>query len=155
MSILAENRRSSYDYEILETYEAGLVLFGFEVKAIKTGRVSLTGSFVTAKNKELFLTNALIPPYQAANIPIDYNQTRPRKLLMKKSEISSLIGKLKAKGLTLVPIRLYTKKNTLRGAQGKIKLEFAVAKGKRKIDKRETIKKREFEREKEREFKYR
>ena len=148
MKSIAQNRRSSYDYEILETYEAGLVLFGFEVKAIKTGHVSLTGSFVTTKNKELFLTNALVPPYQAANTPIDYDQMRPRKLLLKRSEISSLIGKLKAKGLTLVPIRLYTKKN-------KIKLEFAVAKGKRKIDKRESIKKREFEREKERELKYR
>jgi len=147
MSILAENRRSSYDYELLEIYEAGLVLFGFEVKAIKTGHVNLTGSFVTTKNKELFLTNALIPPYQAANTPVDYDPMRPRKLLLKKSEISSLIGKLKAKGLTLVPIRLYTKKNTLQRTQGKIKLEFAVAKGKRKIDKREIIKKRETERD--------
>lgn len=140
MSILAENRRSSYDYELLENYEAGLVLFGFEVKAIKTGHVSLTGSFVTTKNGELFLTNALIPPYQVANTPIEYDQMRPRKLLLKKTEISSLIGKLKAKGLTLIPIRLYTKKN-------KIKLEFAVARGKRKTDKREAIKKRDAERE--------
>jgi len=140
MSILAENRRSSYDYELLENYEAGLVLFGFEVKAIKTGHVSLTGSFVTTKNGELFLTNALIPPYQVANTPIEYDQMRPRRLLLKKTEISSLIGKLKAKGLTLIPIRLYTKKN-------KIKLEFAVARGKRKTDKREPIKKRDAERE--------
>ena len=140
MSILAENRRSSYDYELLENYEAGLVLFGFEVKAIKTGHVSLTGSFVTTKNGELFLTNALIPPYQVANTPIEYDQMRPRRLLLKKTEISSLIGKLKAKGLTLIPIRLYTKKN-------KIKLEFAVARGKRKTVKREAIKKRDAERE--------
>jgi len=140
MKILAENRRSSYDYEILETYEAGLVLFGFEVKAIKTGHVSLIGSFVTTRGGELYLTNALIPPYQSANTPDDYDQSRPRKLLLKKSEISSLIGTLKAKGLTLVPIKLYTKKS-------KIKLEFAVAKGKRKADKREAIKKRDTERE--------
>ena len=140
MNSITENRRSSYDYEILETYEAGLVLFGFEVKAVKTGHVNLTGSFVTLKSGELFLTNASIPPYQPANTPIDYDQSRPRKLLLKRPEINSLIGKLKAKGLTLVPIRLYTKKN-------KIKLEFAVAKGKRKIDKRETIKKRDAERE--------
>jgi len=140
MNVLAENRRSSYDYELLETYEAGLVLFGFEVKAIKTGRVSLAGSFVTAKNRELYLTNALIPPYQPANTPDDYDQSRPRKLLLKKSEISSLIGKLRAKGLTLIPIKLYTRKN-------KVKLEFAVARGKRKIDKREAIKKRDMERE--------
>jgi SsrA-binding protein len=124
------------------------VLFGFEVKAIKTGHVNLSGSFVTLRNKELFLTNALIPPYQPQNTPDDYDQSRPRKLLLKKAEINTLIGKLKVKGLTLVPIRLYTKKNI-------IKLEFGVGKGTRKIDKREKIKKREFEREKEREFKYR
>ena len=147
MSILAENRKSSYDYEFLETYEAGLVLFGFEVKAIKTGRVSLQGSFVILKSGELYLTNATIPAYQSANIPTDYSPSRSRKLLLKKSEINSLIGKSKAKGLTLIPIRLYTKKNTLRGTQGKIKLEFAVAKGKRKVDKREAIKKRDIERE--------
>jgi len=143
MKPITQNRRSSYDYEILETYEAGLVLFGCEVKAIKTGHVSLNGSFVTTKNGELFLTNALVPPYQPKNTSIDYDQSRPRKLLLNKSEISSLIGKLKAKGLTLVPIRLYTKKN-------KIKLEFGIAKGKKKADKREVIKKREFGREKER-----
>jgi SsrA-binding protein len=140
MSILAENRRFGYDYEILETYEAGLVLCGFEVKAIKTGRISLQGSFVTLKNGELYLINANIPAYQPANIHIDYDPTRGRKLLLKKREIASMIGKLKAKGLTLIPIRLYTKRN-------KIKLEFAVAKGKRKIDKREKIKKRDIERE--------
>ena len=140
MSILAENRKSSYDYEFLETYEAGLVLLGFEVKAIKTGRVSLQGSFVTLKSGELYLTNANIPAYQAANVYLDYEPTRSRKLLLKKSEIASLIGKLKAKGLTLIPIKLYTKR-------GKIKLEFAVAKGKRKIDKRESIKRRDIERE--------
>jgi len=140
MKTITQNRRSSYDYEILETYEAGLILFGCEVKAIKTGHVSLTGSFVTTKNGELFLTNALIPPYQPQNTPIDYNQSRPRKLLLKKSEISSLISKLKVKGLTLIPIRLYTKKN-------KIKLEFGIAKGKKKADKREAIKKHDIERD--------
>jgi len=124
----------------LETYEAGLALYGFEVKAIKTGHISLKGSFVTLKNKELFLTNALIPPYQPKNTPVDYDQSRARKLLLKKSEISTLIGKLKIKGLTLIPIRLYTKKN-------RIKLEFGIAKGKRKIDKRISIKKRDIERE--------
>ncbi|HNU96777.1 MAG TPA: SsrA-binding protein SmpB [Candidatus Portnoybacteria bacterium] len=140
MKVLTENRKSTYNYEILETYEAGLALYGFEVKAIKTGHISLKGSFVTLKNKELFLTNALIPPYQPKNTPVDYDQSRARKLLLKKSEISTLIGKLKIKGLTLIPIRLYTKKN-------RIKLEFGIAKGKRKIDKRISIKKRDIERE--------
>ena len=140
MKVLTENRKSTYNYEILETYEDGLALYGFEVKAIKTGHISLKGSFVTLKNKELFLTNALIPPYQPKNTPVDYDQSRARKLLLKKSEISTLIGKLKIKGLTLIPIRLYTKKN-------RIKLEFGIAKGKRKIDKRISIKKRDIERE--------
>lgn len=135
-----ENRRARYDYEILDTYEAGLVLYGYEVKSIKTGRVSLKGAYVVIKDNEAYLINTLIPPYQPANTPDDYNPERNRKLLLNKSEIKSLIGKSKQKGLTLVPLKLYTKR-------GKIKLELAVAKGKREIDKRETIKKRETERE--------
>jgi len=137
---LAENRKAKYDYEILENYEAGLVLFGYEVKAIKTGHVSLKGSYVVLKNNEAYLMNAFIPPYQKANAPQDYNPYRSRKLLLNRSEIRTLIGKSKEKGLTLVPLKLYTKKTI-------IKLEFAVAKGKRKIDKREEIKKRETKRE--------
>jgi len=140
MKTLAENRKSSYDYEFLESYEAGLVLYGHEVKAIKTGHVSLTGSYVVSKGNEFYLINALIPAYQPANTPKDYDPQRSRKLLLKKSEIKSLIGKSKAKGLTLIPLRLYTKKS-------RIKLEFALARGKRKTDKRETIKKRDMERE--------
>ena len=140
MKILAWNKKAGFDYEILESYEAGLVLYGHEVKAIKTGHVSLTGSYVVAKGNEFFLTNALIPPYQPANTPKDYDPQRSRKLLLKKSEIRSLVGKSKTKGLTLIPIKLYTKKS-------KIKLEFALAKGKKKIDKREKIKKRDIERE--------
>lgn len=143
---LAENRRARYDYEILETYEAGLVLRGYEVKAIKTGHVSLKGSYVVIKNNEAYLLNAFIPPYQKANTPDDYNPEQSRKLLLNKSEIRALIGKSKQKGLTLVPLRLYTKKS-------RIKLLFGVGKGKRKIDKREIIKKREFVREKERQIK--
>lgn len=138
--ILAENRRAYYDYEILETYEAGLVLRGFEVKAIKTGHVSLRSSYVIIKNNEAYLINSFIPPYQPANAPADYNPEQSRKLLLKQAEIKSLIGKVKQKGLTLVPLKLYTKKN-------KIKLEFGIGKGKRKIDKREAIKKRDIERE--------
>jgi len=140
MKTLAENRKSSYDYELLESYEAGLVLYGHEVKAIKTGHVSLVGSYVVNKENEFYLLNALIPAYQPANTPKDYDPQRSRKLLLKKSEIRSLIGKSRAKGLTLIPLRLYTKKS-------KIKLEFALARGKRKVDKRETIKKRDMERE--------
>jgi len=137
---LAENRRARYDYEILDTYEAGLVLHGHEVKSIKTGRVSLRGAYVIIKDNEAYLINTLISPYQPANTPDDYNPERNRKLLLNKSEIKSLISKSKRKGLTLVPLKLYTKR-------GKIKLGLAVAKGKREIDKREAIKKRETERE--------
>lgn len=144
---LAENKRARYDYKILESYEAGLKLFGHEVKAIKTGHVSLRGSYVVIKNNEAYLINAFVAPYQPANTPKDYQPDRTRKLLLKKSEIKSLIGKSKAKGLTLVPLNLYTKKSAPWGARGKIKLEFALAKGKKEIDKREQIKKREIERE--------
>ena len=137
---LAENKRAYYDYEILESYEAGLVLRGYEVKAIKTGHVSLRGSYVVIKDNEAYLINTFIPPYQPANTPDKYNPERSRKLLLKKSEIKSLIGKSKQKGLTLIPLKIYTKR-------GKIKLEFGIGKGKREIDKREKIKKREAERE--------
>lgn len=138
--LLAENRKARYDYEILDSYEAGLALRGCEVKSIKTGHISLKGSYVVIKDNEAYLINAFVPPYQPANTPDDYNPERSRKLLLKKSEIQSLIGKSKQKGLTLIPLKIYTK-------QGKIKLGFAVGKGKRKTDKREAIKKREVERE--------
>jgi len=147
MKILTENNRINFDYQILETYEAGIVLYGFEVKAIKTGRVSLKGAYVVIKNEEAYLLNAFIPPYQKANTPTDYDPQRSRKLLLHKKEIKALIGKSKLKGLTLVPIRMYTGKSKHSSLKGKIKLEIGVAKGKRKIDKREAIKKRDTERE--------
>jgi len=134
------NRRARYDYEILEVFEAGLVLRGYEVKSIKTGLVSLKGSYVVIRNNEAYLINAFIPPYQKANTPDDYDPNRSRKLLLNKAEIKSLIGKSKQKGLTLVPLSIYTKKSIL-------KLEFGIGKGKRKTDKREAIKQRQAERE--------
>lgn len=148
VKVLAENKRARFDYEILETYEAGLVLYGYEVKAIKTGHISLKGSYVVIRKREAYLINAFIPPYQPANTPEDYKPEQSRKLLLKKSEIKSLIGKSKQKGLTLVPLRIYTKR-------GKVKIELAVGKGKRRIDKREIIKKREAEREIERKLRER
>jgi len=136
---LAVNKRASFDYEILETFEAGLQLKGYEVKAIKTGHISLKGSFVTAKSTELYLTNALIPLYQhTANIPA-YEPTNSRKLLLHRKEISFLIGKIHTEGLTLIPLSVYNKK-------GKIKLKFALARGKKKYDKRQAIKQREAKR---------
>ncbi len=143
MRAIAENKKAYFDYEILETLEAGIILSGGEVKSIKTGHVNLAGSFVVIKDNELFLINADIPPYQPKNSPRDYDSKRSRKLLLHKSEIKSLIGKIKQKGLTLVPLKVYTQK-------GKIKIQFGIAKGKKQFDKREKIKKREFKREKER-----
>jgi SsrA-binding protein len=136
MSVLAFNKRAHFDYQISDKYEAGLVLTGAEVKSIKTGHVSLKESFVTIKGNELFLTNANIPFYERAGDAKNYDPTRSRKLLLKKSEIKHLTGKIRTDGLTLVPISLYTKKRLL-------KLEFGVGKGKRKFDKRQTISKRE------------
>jgi SsrA-binding protein len=136
MTMYAINKRATFDYELLEKSEGGLVLSGYEVKSIKTGRVSLKGAFVTIKNGELYLTNAHIPAYQEKNVPQTYDPYRSRKVLIHKRELNSMIGKIKQKGLTLVPIKVYSKGRL-------IKLEFAVGKGKRKIDKREDIKKRE------------
>lgn len=139
MATLAVNKRARFDYQILETFEAGLVLAGYEVKSIKTGHISLQGAFVIIKDDEAFLLNAFVPPYQPKNTPLDYDPSRTRKLLLHKSEIKALIGKSKQQGLTLAPLRVYTK-------HGKIKLEFGLAKGKKKIDKRQQIAKREAKR---------
>ena len=146
MATLATNKRAGFDYELLERYEAGLVLTGQEVKSVKTGHVSLKGSFVTLKGSAPYLTNATITKYKFAGDAKDYDPNRPRKLLLKKSEIKSLIGKIQSRGLTLVPIRVYTRKKL-------VKLEFAVAKGKKKFDKRQGIAKREAERKAERALK--
>ncbi|MDP3963097.1 MAG: SsrA-binding protein SmpB [bacterium] len=137
------NKRAYYDYHILETHEAGIQLLGFEVKSVRKGSVSLHGSFVTVKGSELWLTNAHIGAYQAGNTPSDYDPTRSRRLLMHKNEIGHLIGKLKEKGLTLIPLKMYNK-------HGKIKVEVGVARGKKQYDKREVIKKRDTARERQR-----
>jgi len=137
--VIAVNRRASFDYEILERYEAGIELKGFEVKAIKTGRVNLAGSFATAKDDQLWLTNADIPPYQPANTPPDYDSKRPRRLLLKKSEIKELTGKIHKTGLTLVPLKVYIKNR-------RIKIEIGLVRGRKKTDKRETLKQREWRR---------
>lgn len=140
MKVFAENRKAYFNYQILEKFEAGLVLIGQEVKSIKLGRINLAGSYIVLKAEEPFLIGAKVPPYQPKNAPQDYNSERSRKLLLNKKEIKYLIGKTHQKGLTLIPLKVYTK-NT------KIKLEFGLGKGKKKFDKREIIKKREAERE--------
>lgn len=143
MTTLAVNKRAYFDYEISDKFEAGLVLSGQEVKSAKNGSISLKNSFVTVKGNELYLTNASISSYQPAGDAKNYDPARSRKLLLKRSEIKSLIGKSRAQGLTLVPIRVYTKKRL-------VKLEFGVGRGKKEFDKRETIKKREDKRKMER-----
>ncbi len=145
MPTYATNKRGRFDYEILGTYEAGIVLAGHEVKSIKLGHISLKGAFVTLKNlknkeiPEAYLTNCHITPYKFAGKLDNYDPDQPRKLLLKRSEIRQLIGKTKEKGLTLVPIRVYNKGRL-------IKLAFGIGKGKKKIDKRQDIKKRETDR---------
>jgi SsrA-binding protein len=145
MPVFAINKRANFDYEISDVYEAGIVLFGHEVKSIKTGHVSLAGSFVTVKSTgkslpELFLINAHIPLYAKASTIKNYEPTRARKILLHKNEIKKLIGKKQEQGLTLVPMKIYTKHSL-------IKLGFGIGRGKKKIDKREIIKKREVDRQ--------
>jgi len=140
MPTLAENKKVRFDYEVLETFDAGLELHGLEVKSLKGKQGSLEGAYVIVRGGEVYLIGAHIPPYQPKNTPENYDSYRNRKLLLTKKEIQELIGKEKRVGLTIVPISLYTKGN-------KIKLKIAVAKGKKKYDKRQTIKKRDIERD--------
>lgn len=143
MPRLAINKKASFDYQLSDKYEAGLVLFGHEVKAVRAGQVSLKGSFISVRTKsghpELYLVNCQISPYKHAGQMPNYNPLRERKLLLKRGEINHLLGKKQTEGLTLIPLKIYTKHSFL-------KLEFAIARGKKKFDKRETIKKREVER---------
>ncbi len=140
--IITTNKRAYFDYEILETYEAGIELLGFEVKAIKNNRINLAGSYVVIRNNEAWLINADIPAYQPKNAPVDYDSKRTRRLLINKSEITSFIGKIHEKGLTLLPLKVYTKSK-----KNLIKIEIGLARSKKKADKREIIKKREIQRE--------
>jgi len=146
MAIYAENRKARFEYEILEKYEAGIELEGSEVKAIRSGRMSLEGSFVIIRGGEAFLINANIPPYQPNNAPADYDPWRNRKILLTKKEIGELADSEKNKSLTIVPLSVYNKGK-------KVKLALALVRGKKKFDKRETIKRRETEREIRREHK--
>lgn len=138
--VITTNRRAYFDYSILETYEAWVELLGFEVKAIKSCRINLAGSYVIIRDNQAWLLNADIPPYQPLNTPSDYDSKRTRRLLLKSSEIKNLIGRAQEKGLTLVPLKVYTKNR-------RIKVEIGLGKSKKKVDKREAIKKRDIERE--------
>lgn len=137
---IIRNKKVAFNYEILERHEAGVVLFGYEAKALRVGKAHLTGAYVTLRDGELFLKNAHIAHYQEANMPKDYNPERERKLLLKTKEIIEIQKSLNTAGLTVVPIKWYNKKRT-------IKLEIALVRGKKKADKRESIKARDVKRD--------
>ena len=136
---IAENRKAFHDYHMLETFEAGIVLLGTEVKAIREGRVNLRDSFARLEDGEVFLYNVNISPYSHRGYS-DHEPLRRRKLLLHREEIRKLIGKTVEKGMTLIPTRLYYK-------NGRVKVAVSLAKGKQAYDKRETIKRREADRE--------
>lgn len=140
MPRLADNKKAHYDYEILDKYEAGIVLSGQEVKSVRGGRMNLAGSRVLIKGGEAFLLGAQIAPYERAGKMPDYDPQQTRKLLLRSRELNRIAGKLEEKGLTAVPISAYTKGSF-------VKIEVAVVRGKKQYEKREEIKKRDINRE--------
>jgi SsrA-binding protein len=136
---IAENRKALHDYHLLETFEAGMALVGTEVKAIREGRVNLRDSFAKVDGGELYVHNVHIGAYSSRGYA-DHEPLRPRKLLLHRQEIRKLIGKTTERGMTIVPVRMYFK-------GGRVKIAISLAKGKKDYDRRETIKRRETERE--------
>ena len=136
---LIQNRKAHFNYEFVEKYMAGIELVGQEVRSVRSGRGNLEGSYVVIRGREAFLINSEVPAYQVKNTPADYDPRRTRKLLLTKKEIDTLAGQEK-KGLTIIPIAMYNMGK-------KIKIEIALAKGKKSFDKRESIKKRESDRD--------
>jgi SsrA-binding protein len=145
--LIAENRRARFEYELLERFEAGIVLVGTEVKSLRDGRVTLAQAYADVRDGEVWLIGAEIAEYAQGNIA-NHEPTRDRKLLLKRGEIAGLVGKVRERGQTLVPTRLYFK-------DGKVKLEVALARGKEKADKRRTIVDRDAKRQMERALKSR
>jgi len=144
---LLQNKKVKLNYEILKSFEAGLDLLGFEVKALRNHMGSLEGSHVTVRGGEAFLVGATIPPYQPANTPKEYDPARNRRLLLHAKELAELAGSESQRGLTIVPISVYNKGRNL-------KLKIAIARGKKKYDKREDLKKRTAKRDIERTLKH-
>jgi len=140
MKIVATNKNAYHDYEILETMESGIALTGSEVKSLREGRVSLKESYADFNGSELFLIDCNISPYHAANI-FNHEPKRPRKLLLHRRELKRLAGKVQEKGLTLIPTKIYFNE------RGLVKIELALARGKKTYEKREALKKRDIERE--------
>ena len=145
--LIADNRRARHDYHLLERLEAGLVLTGTEVKSLRNGRASLQQAYADVRDGELWLLGANIDAYDQGNIA-NHDPERPRKLLVHRGELASLTGKVRERGLTLVPTRLYFK-------DGRAKVELALARGKEKLDKRRDIARRDAERQIERALKRR
>lgn len=143
--VIAENRKARHDYLIEDKFEAGIVLKGTEVKSLREGRANLKDSYAKVRNAELFVYQMHISPYSHATYD-NHDPLRPRKLLMHKHEIKQLIGKITERGYALIPLLLYFR-------EGKVKLQLALAKGKRKVDKRETIRRRDEQRDLERQRK--
>ena len=146
MADLIRNKKVRLNYEILEELEAGIELFGHEVKSLRAGLGSLEGAHVVARGEEAFLVGSTIPPFQIANTPESYDPERTRRLLLTKKEIGQLAGSESNKGLTIVPISVYSKGR-------KLKLRLAIVRGKKKHDKREDLKSRDAKRDMEREMK--
>ena len=140
MTTYVSNKKARFDFEFLEEFEAGAILAGHEVKAIRTGKAHLTGSYVLIRGGEAFLVGASISPYQVANTPRDYDPERVRKLLLHQKELNQLERESEQSRLTVVPLQWYSK-------NGKIKLKIALARGKKKQDKRETLKERDSKRD--------
>lgn len=138
--VLIANKKARHDFEILETIEAGIKLAGFEAKSVRKGTGSLRGAHAIVRGGEVFLVGANIPPFQPQNAPKSYDPERPRKLLLSAKEIARFAGTEKQQGLTLVPLSMYNKGRFL-------KVELALVRGKKKHDKRETLKKRDADRE--------
>ena len=146
MKELSKNKRSYFNYDILEKIEVGIELLGFEVKAAKSGKIDLSGSYARLKDEQAWLVGASISPYQPNNTPKEYDPGRDRRLLLTKKELKTLSGKHKESGLTIVPLRAYIKGRL-------VKIELGLARSKKKWDKRETIKRRESDTEIRRTFK--
>jgi SsrA-binding protein len=139
MTLLITNKRARFDFEVLEEFDAGVELLGMEVKSVRQKKGKLEGGRVVVRGGEAFLMGVSIPPYQPSNTPKSYDPERPRRLLLTKKEIATLAGAESKKGLTIVPLSCYAKKRLL-------KLRFAIVRGKKKHDKRESVRRREDER---------
>lgn len=139
MTTYIQNKKATFNYEVLDRFEAGVELYGHEVKSVRNSRGSLAGAYVIVRGGEVFLVGATITPYQPKNVPQGYDPERARKLLLSRNEIDKLERELNTAGLTIVPIKWYSNKS-------KIKLEIALVRGKKKADKRETLKKRDTKR---------